>query len=127
MKHVSIVALALLSLAAGPVWAQSATVTGEVIASSATSLIIQDEHGQRQTFVVNEQTNLPGPLQSGTWVTVEYSGQQATRVTSSAAPAGSESSAELPGTASPLALLVLIGSASLGGVAALRLRARAHR
>lgn len=140
MKNLFVVAVAvLLFLGAGQaVVAQSSSVQGKVISATPDMLVIQSASGERMTFTVNQQTSMPPAptLTNGTWVTVEYSGQiesgsQATRVTTSSAPSASEQGGEqgsqLPGTASPLPLLLLIGSGSLGGYSVLRMRARLSR
>jgi len=120
MRKLLVIAAALVLVGAGSLaWAQSSTLSGKVISSTTGSLVIEDQNGERHTFVITDQTMLPGPLQSGSYVSVEYNtaadqSRQATRVSAS------ESESELPETASPLSLLALIGMASLGGGAALR-------
>jgi hypothetical protein len=71
------------------------TISGKVISSSSTSLVIETDTGTRQTFVVDAQSNLPSALTPGSRISVDYhtlSGgtyhaARATTLSAAAAPA----------------------------------------
>lgn len=48
------------------------TVSGKVISSSSSSLVIETDTGTRQTFVVDAQSNLPSGLTPGSRISVDY-------------------------------------------------------
>jgi hypothetical protein len=48
------------------------TVSGKVISSSSSSLVIETDTGSRQTFVVDAQSTLPSGLTPGSRISVDY-------------------------------------------------------
>jgi hypothetical protein len=48
------------------------TVSGKVISSTSSSLVIETDTGTRQTFVVDAQSTLPAGLTPGTRISVDY-------------------------------------------------------
>ncbi len=128
-------------------------VTGTVVSSSSDSLVVRTESGAEMTFGVDAQSVIPSTLTPDTRVEVAYHSMdggtyhaaevqpmdsgattlppepsnQSSKLPSqepssaSAQPTGNES---LPRTASPIVLVGLIGLASLGAGASLRLLSR---
>ena len=52
--------------------AATQTITGKVVSSSSTSLVIETDTGTRQTFAVDAQSALPAELTPGTRISVDY-------------------------------------------------------
>ena len=74
-----VLSIALLALAGGlaaqgtdPAAAPAQTITGTVVSSSSTSLVIDTDTGTRQTFMVDAQSSLPTGLTPGTRISVDY-------------------------------------------------------
>lgn len=127
------------------VFAQTAlTVTGTVVSSSSTQVVIKTDDGRQMTFAVDAQSTVPAGLAAGNPVTVSYHDMgggtfHAASVTvssagmpsSATAPAAQEpmeragaktrTTRRMPSTASPLPLIGLAGLLSL--TAGLGLRA----
>ncbi len=122
------------------------SVTGSVVSSSDTELVVDTPTGRQRFVVVAGASDVPANLAAGTQVTVEFrtSGdqRQVSRVTtsissrtspgtspydsrsSSGTSASGDRDADLPATASPVGLVGLLGLLSLGGSAVLRARRR---
>src|SRR5688572_13627903 len=72
-----ILGIALLAMATG-VAAQATDpattqkVSGTVVSSSSTSLVIDTDSGTRQTFMVDAQSTIPTGLTAGSRINVEY-------------------------------------------------------
>jgi hypothetical protein len=73
-----VLSIALLALAGGlaaqgtdPA-ATTQTITGTVVSSSSSSLVIDTDTGTRQTFMVDAQSTLPTGLAPGTRISVDY-------------------------------------------------------
>jgi len=73
-----VLSIALLALAGGlaaqgtdPA-ATTQTLTGTVVSSSSSSLVIDTDTGTRQTFMVDAQSTLPTGLAPGTRISVDY-------------------------------------------------------
>jgi len=152
-RFILAIAVVTLTVAAGALWAQSggmaSHVTGTVVSSSSDSLVVRTESGAEMTFGVDAQSVIPSTLTPDTRVEVAYHSMDggtyhAAEVrpmdsgtttlppepsklpsqepsSASAQPTGNES---LPRTASPIVLVGLIGLASLGAGASLRLLSR---
>jgi len=140
-----LLSVAALALAVS-VFAQTAlTVTGTIVTSSPTQVVIKTPDGREMTFVVDAQSTVPAGLAEGNPVTVSYHDMgggtlHAANVTVSSAgtpsatanpPAAPEpmettgaktrTTRRMPATASPLPLIGLAGLLSL--TAGLGLRA----
>jgi hypothetical protein len=99
------------------------TVTGTVVSSTPSELVVDVEGGEKQRYVVDAKTSMPPALAAGTRVTVEYrrmdAMMQATRVTvADAAPDATVRSVARPLAASPLSLVGMAGLLSKGAAAA---------
>jgi len=146
-----LLAVAVLALAV-PLMAQTEqTVTGSVVSSSPTQVVVKTDDGRQLTFTVDTQSSVPADLAAGNAVTVAYHDMgggtlHLARVTTSAAgtlpstttgstttappepmperttePASARGTKRMPATASPLPLIGLAGLLSL--TAGLGLRA----
>jgi MYXO-CTERM domain-containing protein len=107
------------------------TVTGTVVSSSGTEIVVDTSAG-RQRYVVDSNSTVPAGLAAGTRVTVNFHRLEgdvlhvATVTTSPrsermdpGAPAATRD-ADMPATASPVPAIGLLGLLSLGGAALLR-------
>jgi hypothetical protein len=52
------------------------TITGTVVSSSSTSLVIRTESGEQKTFVVDDTSTIPSGLAAGARVSVRYTSQE---------------------------------------------------
>jgi len=128
----------------------STSVSGTVVSSSSSSLVIKTDSGSRMTFQVDTSSNLPVGIAAGDRVSLDYESlaggkYHVSRVSSESTtmPSGSErygktetpstetsgaageKPEKLPRTASPLPLIALIGSLSVGAAVGIRLFSRA--
>jgi outer membrane lipoprotein SlyB len=122
------------------------TISGTVVSSSPTALVIRTDSGQRR-FVVDAQSTVPADVARGASVSVDYhilpgnrfhaasvtmlsaapsTGVSQTTTEPSTTTSGTETrtARNLPATASSLPLVALIGLASLTAALALRTLAR---
>jgi len=127
----------------------STIVSGTIVSSSTTSLAIKSDAGTQLTFKLDGSTSLPGQMNPGDRIEVEYEllpggPLHAMRVTTGAgdpAAPGEKSSgavpvsahdgkagasSKMPHTASWLPLIALTGTISLGASLALRVARRAR-
>jgi hypothetical protein len=73
MKRAALCVLSLVLAWALPVAAQSErSVSGKIVSSSASQLVIQTDDGRQMTFDVDTQSTVPSGLQAGGQVTVRY-------------------------------------------------------
>lgn len=98
------------------------SVSGEVVSSTSTELVIDSDAGERMTFALDPETSEVASFTAGERVTVRYRTSSSGTVYQAASiavepPAEVES---LPATASSLPLIGLLGLLALGGAAALR-------
>jgi hypothetical protein len=125
--------VAYLGLTAGAAFAQSdpvvvpagtptATITGTVVTSSPSELVIETPTG-RQRFIVDTSSSVPQSVAVGSRVSVEYHRLDGDRMHVARVSAPSDPS--LPQTASPLGSAILLGIVSLGAASILRLHRRA--
>ena len=106
-----IVALAVggtLSAQSQPVQRVESSITGTVVSSSSTSLVIRDESGVEQTFDVDTSSTVPSGLMSGSRITVRFHNMDGGRrhvasVTTTDAGAPSTPTATEPVAAEPTA------------------------
>lgn len=104
------------------------SVSGEVISSTSTELVIDSDAGERMTFALDPETSDVATFTAGERVTVRYQTSSSGTVHQAASiavepPAEVEAETtldRLPATASRLPLLGLLGFLALGGAAALR-------
>ena len=129
-------------------------MTGTVVSSSSTALVVRTDSGSQMTFVVDSSSTLPSNLSAGDRVTVDYStmsdGQYHASTVSAMTGAGSAGSASgassmsstsstsgtsgtsagatgsLPRTASRVPLVALIGAVALGAAIGMRFLSRAR-
>jgi hypothetical protein len=120
------------------------TMSGVVVSSSSTQLVIRTDAGVEETFVVDSYSDVPANLAAGTKVTVKSrvladGRNQVARVTTGGTGADTPAvtggtwtgttdppAKELPRTASPLFLVGLAGLMALGGGLGLRLMFRSR-
>src|SRR5262245_6221389 len=93
-------------------------VSGTVVSSTGSSIMIRAESGAEMTFTVDSRSILPADLPVGSRVDISYhtlpDGKlHAAEVRSIGRPAARSEGATLPKTASPLAMTALVGLASL--------------
>lgn len=116
----------------------TSTISGTLVASTDSSLVVRSDAGVESTYTVDSSTVLPASLTPGDRVSVDYhmldgGAYHASRVTNLAgsgstapAPASasgtdpSGSSAELPRTASPLPLFAVMGVLAIGAALGVR-------
>jgi len=119
----------------------TSTLTGTVVATSATELVVETPSG-RQRLIVDANSTLPANLAAGTRVSVEYhrlegDRRHAARVTTSppsqvTSPPSPDARAKelddptLPHTASPVLIVGALGLASLLASKALQLANQGH-
>ena len=104
------------------------SVSGEVVSSTSTELVIDSDAGERMTIALDPDTSEVASITAGERVTVRYrtsSSGTVHQVASIAVEPPAEVDEEttfdrLPATASSLPLLGLLGFLALGGAAALR-------
>jgi hypothetical protein len=145
-RLVALIAFLLASTHGGPASAQTddrstATLTGVVVSSGNTSLVVRTDDGAAQTLVIDTTTAMPGAgVAAGDHVTIRYrpldaSRSQAVSIAVVEAGPGTEASPDpsertttdpgrLPATASPMPLLGLLGLTALAGGLFLRMLAR---
>ena len=141
----AVLALALVATGAAQAASPTSTLSGTVVSSSDTSLVIKTDAGLERTFAVDAESRLPAGLTPGTRVTVSYhimdggslhasnvtlggDTPSATRTTpSDTRPMDTDTRAAeattadtLPATASNESLLLLAGLLALGGGLVLR-------
>jgi len=104
------------------------SVSGEVVSSTSTELVIDSDAGERMTFALDPETSEVASFTAGERVTVRYrtssSGtvhQAASIAVEPPAEVDEETTLDsLPATASSLPLIGLLGFLALGGAVALR-------
>ena len=115
------------------------TISGTLVSQGPGALIVKTDDGMEMTFTLDPGVVLPEGLQQGSLLTLDYQSleggtYQATHValvsstgpTPTATEDGLQTGSEqtLPRTASPLPLIVLIGTLLLGAATGLRVLAR---
>jgi hypothetical protein len=95
------------------------SVSGEVVSSTNTQLVIDSDAGERMTFDLDPETSDVTSFTAGERVTVRYRSSSSGTVYQAASIAV-EPPERLPATASSLPLIGLLGFLALGGAAALR-------
>lgn len=95
------------------------SVSGEVVSTTSTELVIDTDAGERMTFALDPETSDVSTFTVGERVTVRYRSSSSGTVIQAASVAV-EPPDRLPATATSLPLIGLLGLLALGGAAALR-------
>lgn len=120
-----------------PGQASTQTFTGTVVSWDGSNLVVKGDAGGQMTFTADAQTQLPSSMSTGSPIKVQYRSLEGGKYLATSVSAGTpsaktetarstetetatESSEELPATASPLALLALTGVLTLGVALVLR-------
>jgi len=117
----------VMLLSIGTLMAQSASyISGTVVSSTDTTLVIRTDSGEEMTFNVDSATIRPTSMAVGSRIDVEYHAADGAnhaaqvRLVGSATTTAANSNEKLPQTASPLVTIGLVGLAALGSSFVLR-------